>query len=168
MQRSSRPLAAEEHSRALWWRDSSANVSGLTCLCSVSSVAKSSAARSLSLNSGLVRYSLSASSFGTLCGALLTAYHLSASMHHRHMLVLATRSRISSTVSDVRRSFLSSLETFPYKLVNADGIRAQNTLNGPGTLPNCRRVYRYTIFTIKPFGLSIGARYEDMSVGSFR
>ena len=54
--RSRRGVADDRTSQGQgWWRAGSANASGLTCLFSVSSVAKSSAARSLSLNSGLVR-----------------------------------------------------------------------------------------------------------------
>jgi hypothetical protein len=54
--------------------------------------------------------------------------------------MLLTRARTSNMVSDESSSFLSSLETFPMKLVNAAGILALNTLSQPGTLPNWRRV----------------------------
>jgi hypothetical protein len=35
---------------------------------------------------------------------------------------------------------------------------AQNTLSGPGILPNRRRVYQYPILTINPFGFATEAR----------
>ena len=68
------------------------------------------------------------------------------------MLVPATRSRRGIAVSDESSSFSSSLDTLPIQLVNANGIRALNTVNQPGTLPNRRRRSRYSSFSRRPFG----------------
>jgi len=73
----------------------------------------------------------------------------------------------SVAVSSGSSSFLSSLETLPQKLPNASGMRAQKTLNGRGTMPNCRRAKRYVSRIIALFGRSIGARQEVVSPGNF-
>jgi hypothetical protein len=47
----------------------------------------------------------------------------------------------------------------PIQLVNAGGMRALDTVHQLGTLPNYRPT-RYSGFGMKPFGFSLGARYE--------
>jgi hypothetical protein len=59
------------------------------------------------------------------------------------------------------------VETLPIQVVNASGMRALNTVNQPGTLPNWCCMNRYTSLRIKPFGFSIGARYGADSSRSF-
>src|ERR1700757_3665660 len=50
---------------------------------------------------------------------------------------------------------------------NPNGSRAECTLIGVSTLPNCRRVKKYASFIIKPLGFSIGERNVSISNGPF-
>ena len=69
-------------------------------------------------------------------------------------------------MSDESSSFSWSWDILPIQLVNASDIRALNTVNQPGTLPNRRRMSRYSSFSSGPFGLSTGARYGPICTGS--